>query len=223
MITVAVFEAKTRLSELLVQVQQGEEVTITRHGVPMARLVPVAEGTRQATGGSQRQRVAATFKVLAGLRQGVTLDMPLRDAIGTLGAGVHQCVAHRVLAPAHGCPARPANSGRDRSAADRGRSSAGRPQRTAGLGAAVRPQQLRRLVPGTGVTAAMPCSDTTRAAAIGGDRCWGGLGGRSLRATCRLISYRLNTFPGFMMFFGSSARFTDRIISTAAGPASSSR
>jgi prevent-host-death family protein len=35
----AVFEAKTRLSELLVAVEQGEQFVITRRGVAVARLV----------------------------------------------------------------------------------------------------------------------------------------------------------------------------------------
>jgi prevent-host-death family protein len=39
MITVGAFEAKTKLSELLDRVERGEEVTITRHGKPVARLV----------------------------------------------------------------------------------------------------------------------------------------------------------------------------------------
>lgn len=34
-------EAKTRLSELLVRVERGEEVVIARAGVPVARLDPV--------------------------------------------------------------------------------------------------------------------------------------------------------------------------------------
>ena len=36
---VAVYEAKTRLSELLADVERGDTVTITRRGVPVARLV----------------------------------------------------------------------------------------------------------------------------------------------------------------------------------------
>jgi prevent-host-death family protein len=39
--TVGAYEAKTHLSELLEQVARGERITITRHGVPVARLVPV--------------------------------------------------------------------------------------------------------------------------------------------------------------------------------------
>jgi prevent-host-death family protein len=34
------FEAKTHLSELLARVEKGETITITRHGTPVARLVP---------------------------------------------------------------------------------------------------------------------------------------------------------------------------------------
>lgn len=38
--SVGVFEAKTTLSALLERVAAGEEVVITRRGVPVARLVP---------------------------------------------------------------------------------------------------------------------------------------------------------------------------------------
>ncbi|HKM61221.1 MAG TPA: type II toxin-antitoxin system prevent-host-death family antitoxin [Acidisphaera sp.] len=37
--SVGVYEAKNRLSELLDEVEQGREVTITRHGKPVAKLV----------------------------------------------------------------------------------------------------------------------------------------------------------------------------------------
>jgi prevent-host-death family protein len=39
--TVGAFEAKTHLSALLERVERGESITITRHGTPVARLVPV--------------------------------------------------------------------------------------------------------------------------------------------------------------------------------------
>ena len=45
MATVTAFEAKTRFGELLDRVSKGEEVVITRHDKPVARLVP--EGTRR--------------------------------------------------------------------------------------------------------------------------------------------------------------------------------
>jgi prevent-host-death family protein len=35
---VGIFEAKTRLSELLERVERGEDVVITRRGAPVARL-----------------------------------------------------------------------------------------------------------------------------------------------------------------------------------------
>lgn len=38
---VSVYEAKTRLSALLDLAQKGEEVIITRHGRPVARLGPI--------------------------------------------------------------------------------------------------------------------------------------------------------------------------------------
>ena len=38
--TVGAYEAKTHLPALLAKVEQGETVTITRHGRPVARLVP---------------------------------------------------------------------------------------------------------------------------------------------------------------------------------------
>jgi prevent-host-death family protein len=43
--TVTAFEAKTRFGELLERVSKGEEVVITRHNKPVARLVP--EGARR--------------------------------------------------------------------------------------------------------------------------------------------------------------------------------
>ena len=39
--SVGAYEAKTRLSELLSKVEAGQEITITKHGSPVARLVPV--------------------------------------------------------------------------------------------------------------------------------------------------------------------------------------
>lgn len=37
---IGAFEAKNKLSALLDRVEQGEEIVITRHGKPVARLVP---------------------------------------------------------------------------------------------------------------------------------------------------------------------------------------
>jgi prevent-host-death family protein len=40
---VGIFEAKTHLSSLLDEVEKGGEVTITRHGKPVAKLVRTTE------------------------------------------------------------------------------------------------------------------------------------------------------------------------------------
>ena len=44
-----VYEAKTRLAELIKQVQQGERVTITNRGEPVAELVPSASRAARQT------------------------------------------------------------------------------------------------------------------------------------------------------------------------------
>ena len=43
---VSVFDAKNKLSALLDQVERGAEVTITRRGKPVAKLVPTAPADR---------------------------------------------------------------------------------------------------------------------------------------------------------------------------------
>jgi prevent-host-death family protein len=68
--TVGAYEAKTRFSQLLERVAGGEEITITRHGNPVARLVPVLqahsiESRREAI---LRMRELASRNQLDGLR-----------------------------------------------------------------------------------------------------------------------------------------------------------
>ena len=46
--TIGAYEAKTHLSKLLDRVARGESLTITRHGKPVARLVPVTTGRERA-------------------------------------------------------------------------------------------------------------------------------------------------------------------------------
>jgi prevent-host-death family protein len=47
--SIGVFEAKMHFSELLDTVSRGERITITRHGVPTALLVPVSEAAPKLT------------------------------------------------------------------------------------------------------------------------------------------------------------------------------
>ena len=49
MASIGAFEAKTYLSDLLDRVARGERITIARHGVPAALLVPVTETAPKLT------------------------------------------------------------------------------------------------------------------------------------------------------------------------------
>lgn len=46
--TIGLFEAKTHLSELVARAEQGDEVIITRHNRPVARIVPFVADNRGA-------------------------------------------------------------------------------------------------------------------------------------------------------------------------------
>jgi prevent-host-death family protein len=61
--TIGTFEAKTHLSALLERVERGEEITITRHGRAVARLVPVIAAP-------ERARLADTVARLKAFRRG---------------------------------------------------------------------------------------------------------------------------------------------------------
>ena len=70
---IGAYEAKTRLSALLDRVARGEQITITRHGVPIARLVPIAKPDV----GRRREAIAR----IKALRKGLTLGAPVKDLI----------------------------------------------------------------------------------------------------------------------------------------------
>lgn len=59
---VGAYDAKTRLSELLERVEAGEEITITRHGSPVARLVPIQN---KPSVEARTQAIAAMRKLAA--------------------------------------------------------------------------------------------------------------------------------------------------------------
>ncbi len=73
--TVGSYEAKTHLPRLLDEVAGGEEITITKHGVPVAVLIPPPEKKRKSTG--------EVIEELRELRKGVRLgdDLTIRDLI----------------------------------------------------------------------------------------------------------------------------------------------
>jgi prevent-host-death family protein len=70
---VGVYDAKTQLPRLLEEVERGETVTITRHGRPVARLVPV---------GARRRSASEAIEALLAFRAEHTLDgLEVRDLI----------------------------------------------------------------------------------------------------------------------------------------------
>lgn len=70
---IGVYEAKTQLPRLLDEVERGESVTITRHGRPVARLIPV---------GGRRRSVGEAIESLREFRKGNRLDgLTIRELI----------------------------------------------------------------------------------------------------------------------------------------------
>ena len=66
--SVGAFEAKTHLAALLDAVAAGEQITITRHGRPVARLVPPDDQARPDVAGTiERLRAFNASQSLGGL------------------------------------------------------------------------------------------------------------------------------------------------------------
>jgi prevent-host-death family protein len=68
---IGAFEAKTHFSALLERVSSGEHITITKHGMPVAKIVPVDGRDRQAV----RTAINRLKKFAA---KGKPLGIPLR-------------------------------------------------------------------------------------------------------------------------------------------------
>ena len=62
---IGAFEAKNTLGALLDRVEQGEEIVITRHGKPVARLVPNAGGIDRDEVLAAMQRIRERARSLA--------------------------------------------------------------------------------------------------------------------------------------------------------------
>jgi prevent-host-death family protein len=56
---IGAFEAKNRLGSLLDRVERGEEIVITRHGKPVARLVPNTGGIDRVQARAAVERIRA--------------------------------------------------------------------------------------------------------------------------------------------------------------------
>ena len=73
--TVGAYQAKTHFSELLERVEAGEEITITKHGAPVARLVPM----KKRTSPEERRAAIARWRELS---KGLSLGgLKIRDLI----------------------------------------------------------------------------------------------------------------------------------------------
>ena len=84
MASVTAFEAKTRFGQLLERVAAGEEIVITRHDKPVARIVP--EG-RQSI-----DQARATVAALAALRARIALRS--KGGARLSGATVREAIEH---------------------------------------------------------------------------------------------------------------------------------
>lgn len=73
--SVGAYEAKTHLSELLEKVEAGEEITITRHGAPVAKLVPVK---KEASADERAAAIRRIQKLATGLSLG---GLKIKDLI----------------------------------------------------------------------------------------------------------------------------------------------
>jgi len=73
MLNIPLAEAKNRLSELVLRVEGGEEIAITRRGKPVARLAAMAESER-----NRESEVAEVFHRLAFLSRGMRLTGDLK-------------------------------------------------------------------------------------------------------------------------------------------------
>ena len=61
---IGAFEAKNTLGSLLDRVERGEEIVITRHGKPVARLVASTAGIDRAKAKAAAERIRARAECL---------------------------------------------------------------------------------------------------------------------------------------------------------------
>ncbi len=75
MAEIGAYEAKTRLAELLSRAEKGERIVVTRHGRPVAQLVPMP--------GAPGRTAAQAVEAIRALRTGHSLGpgLEVRDLI----------------------------------------------------------------------------------------------------------------------------------------------
>ena len=92
---VNIYEAKTRLSELVDQASRGETVIIAKAGTPLAKLVPLSSGPKR--------------KLVFGLMKGKIsiaddFDAPLPDSVLAGFEGVYKATIKPTTKPAMKAP-----------------------------------------------------------------------------------------------------------------------
>ena len=75
--TVAVFEAKSRLSEILTAVEHGEEYTVTKRGTPIAHIIPA----RQVDPASMAEAEELIVRIKASRKGSILSEEEYREAV----------------------------------------------------------------------------------------------------------------------------------------------
>jgi prevent-host-death family protein len=76
--TIAVFEAKSRLSEILAAVEHGEEYTVTKRGAPIARIIPI----RAVDPASMAEAEELITRIKASRKDSMLSEKEYREAVG---------------------------------------------------------------------------------------------------------------------------------------------
>ena len=81
MTTVSAFEAKTRFGDLLERVSRGEEIVITKHQKPVARLVPEGRPALSEVRDAVNELASLRHEMASRRRARPLRNKHLRDAI----------------------------------------------------------------------------------------------------------------------------------------------
>lgn len=81
--TMTAFEAKTRFGELLERVARGEEVVITKHDKPVARIVPEGRPSLEDVRGA----VDDLFALRRGMKQRGVKPLSNREIVDAIHEG----------------------------------------------------------------------------------------------------------------------------------------
>jgi len=81
MTTISAFEAKTRFGDLLERVSRGEEIVITKHQKPVARLIPEGRPALHEIREAVNELARLRDEMASGRRARPLSDKDIREAI----------------------------------------------------------------------------------------------------------------------------------------------